>query len=139
MVRVTRPGAPPVAPPNWWPFRTRLGRDHYIRIATNDYSVHPRAIGHVITVRSDTEEITVTCGDDLVARHARCWARQQSVTDPEHAAAARHLREQVWHQQAARTAALAPDSLGIEVEQRELGTYDRMFTLIEGGGGKEET
>jgi hypothetical protein len=87
----------------------------------------------------------VTCdGDDVVARHARCWARHQSVTDPEHAAAARVLREEVWQQKAARAAAaraalLAPDSLGIEVEQRELGTYDRMFTLIEGGGGKEDT
>lgn len=134
---------PPVDPPNWWPLRTRLGRDHYIRLDTNDYSVHPRAIGHLVTVRSDTEEITVTCGDDLVARHARCWARHQSITDPEHASAARQLRGQVWQQQAdrahaARAALLAPNSLGIEVEQRELGTYDRMFTLIEGGGGKED-
>ncbi|MEU1593102.1 IS21 family transposase [Streptomyces sp. NPDC005708] len=135
---------PPVDPPNWWPLRTRLGRDHYIRLDTCDYSVHPRAIGHVVQVRSDTEEITVTCGDDVVARHARCWARHQSITDPEHAAAARRLREEVWQQQdvrahAARAALLAPDSLGIEVEQRELGTYDRMFTLIEGGAGKEDT
>jgi transposase len=135
---------PPVAPPHWWPSRTRLGRDHYVRVDTNDYSVHPRAIGRTVTVRADTEEITVTCGDDVVARHARCWARHQSITDPEHAAAARALRGELIHQQAARAAtaraaALAPDSLGIEVEQRELGTYDRMFTLIEGGGGKEDT
>jgi hypothetical protein len=86
----------------------------------------------------------VTCGEDVVARHARCWARHQSVTDPQHAAAARVLRGEVIHQQAARAAAaraaiLAPDSLGIEVEQRELGTYDRLFTLIEGGAGKEDT
>ena len=135
---------PPVGPPHWWPLRTRLGRDHYIRVDTNDYSVHPRAIGHMVTVHADTEEITVTCGDDLVARHTRCWAKHQSLTDPEHAAAARNLRGEVIHQQAARAAtarpaALAPDSLGIEVEQRKLGTYDRMFTLIEGGGGKEDT
>ncbi|MFG2859001.1 IS21 family transposase [Streptomyces mirabilis] len=135
---------PPVGPPHWWPLRTRLGRDHYIRVDTNDYSVHPRAIGHVVTVHADTEEITVTCGDDLVARHTRCWAKHQSLTDPEHAAAARNLRGEVIHQQAARAAtaraaALAPDSFGIEVEQRELGAYDRMFTLIEGGGGKEDT
>jgi hypothetical protein len=83
---------PPVGPPHWWPLRTRLGRDHYIRVDTNDYSVHPRAIGHIVTVHADTEEITVTCGDDLVARHTRCWAKHQSLTDPEHAAAARNLR-----------------------------------------------
>ncbi|MBT2402089.1 hypothetical protein J7I97_04635 [Streptomyces sp. ISL-87] len=95
-------------------------------------------------VRADTEEVTVTCGNDIVARHTRCWACHQSLTDPEHAAAARLLRGEVIHQaaaraHAARAAALAPDSLGIEVEQRELGTYDRMFTLIEGGAGKEDT
>lgn len=94
---------PPVGPPDWWPLRTRLGRDHYIRLDTNGYSVRPRAIGHIVTVRCDTEEITVTCGDDPVARHARCWARHQSIADPEHTAAARQLREEVWQQQAART------------------------------------
>ncbi|MEU1600963.1 hypothetical protein ABZ468_51765 [Streptomyces sp. NPDC005708] len=79
-----------------------------------------------------------------VGRVQCCWARHQSITDPEHAAAARRLRAELWQQQdvrahAARAALLAPDSLGIEVEQRELGTYDRMFTLIEGGAGKEDT
>ncbi|PBC66309.1 transposase [Streptomyces sp. TLI_235] len=135
---------PPVSPPHWWRFHTRIGRDHYIRVDTNDYSVHPRAIGHRVMVRADTEEITVTAGNDIVARHSRCWARHQTLTDPEHAAAANVMRGEVIHQQAARAhaaraALLAPDSLGIEVEQRELGSYDRMFTLIEGGAGKEDT
>jgi transposase len=134
---------PPVTPPHWWRFHTRIGRDHYIRVDTCDYSVHPRAIGRTVMVRADTEEVTVIAGNDLVARHPRCWARHQSLTDPEHAAAARALRGEAIHQQAAhaataRAAALAPDSLGIEVEQRELGTYDRMFTLIEGGAGKDQ-
>ncbi|WP_406088846.1 IS21 family transposase [Kitasatospora purpeofusca] len=135
---------PPVGPPNWWRFHTRIGRDHYIRVDTNDYSVHPRAIGRTVMVRTDTEEITVSCGNDIVARHTRCWARHQTLTDPEHAAAADVMRGEVIHQHvarahAARAALLAPDSLGIEVEQRELGAYDRMFTLIEGGAGKEDT
>jgi transposase len=134
---------PPVAPPAWWRFGTRIGRDHYIRVDTNDYSVHPRAIGRTVTVRADNEEVIATAGDEVVARHARCWARHQSLTDPEHAAAARILRGEVIHQHAARAAtarnaALAPDSLGVEVEQRALDTYDRIFTLIEGGAGKEE-
>ncbi|MFF9667531.1 IS21 family transposase, partial [Streptomyces althioticus] len=142
MDRAAMLAIPPVDPPTWWPLRTRLGRDHYIRLDTNDYSVHPRAIGRLVTVRADTEEITVTCGEDVVARHARCWARHQSITDPEHVAAARHLRDQVWQQRAdrartAQAALLAPDGLGVEVEQRELATYDRIFTLIEGGAGKE--
>jgi transposase len=134
---------PPVAPAAWWRFGTRIGRDHYIRVDTNDYSVHPRAIGRTVTVRADNEGVIATAGDEVVARHARCWARHQSLTDPEHAEAARILRGEVIHQHAARAAtarnaALAPDSLGVEVEQRALDTYDRIFTLIEGGAGKEE-
>jgi transposase len=135
---------PPVDPPAWWRFHTRIGRDHYIRVDTCDYSVHPRAIGRTVTVRSDNEEVTVIAANgEVVARHTRCWARHQTLTDPDHAAAARALRGQAIHQQAARAAtahaaALAPDSLGIDVEQRELGTYDRMFTLIEGGADTDE-
>ncbi|MET9183609.1 IS21 family transposase [Kitasatospora aureofaciens] len=127
---------PPVDPPSWWPLRTRLGRDHYIRVDTCDYSVHPRAIGRLVTVRADTEQITVTCGDEVVARHVRCWARHQSITDPEHTAAAGRLHQEVHRQHAAQAQLLAP--AGIEVEQRELTTYDRIFTLIEGGAGKED-
>ncbi|MFG2199926.1 IS21 family transposase [Kitasatospora sp. NPDC048715] len=136
---------PPVAPPNWWPLHTRLGRDHYIRVDTCDYSVHPRAIGQQITVRADTEEIVATTrAGETVAHHSRCWARHQTITDPEHAAAAEALRGQAIRRRAAHTrarglAGLAPDDLGVQVEQRELGTYDRMFTLIEGGAGKEDT
>ncbi|MFD7583773.1 IS21 family transposase [Kitasatospora sp. NPDC059817] len=136
---------PPVAPPNWWPQTTRLGRDHYIRVDTCDYSVHPRAIGQQITVRTDTEEIVATTrAGETVAHHSRCWARHQTITDPEHGAAAEVLRGQAIRQRAAHTrarglAGLAPDDLGVQVEQRELGTYDRMFTLIEGGAGKEDS
>ncbi|MFJ4851739.1 MULTISPECIES: Mu transposase domain-containing protein [unclassified Streptomyces] len=114
---------PPVAPPNWWPRTIRLGRDHYIRVDTCDYSVHPRAIRHRITVRSDTESIVVTCGNDVVARHGRCWSRHQTITNPEHAVAARHLRDQARPPVRTTTAlstALAMDDLGIEVEQRAL-------------------
>lgn len=58
---------PPVAPPHWWRFHTRIGRDHYIRVDTNDYSVHPRAIGRTVMVRADNEEVTVIAGNDIVA------------------------------------------------------------------------
>ena len=34
----------------------------------------------------------VTCEGKVVADHARCWARHQTITDPEHTAAAKRLR-----------------------------------------------
>lgn len=132
---------PPVGPLAWWRFHTRIGRDHYIRVDTNDYSVHPRAIGRLVVVRVDTEEVTVLAGEGVVARHARCWARHQTITDPEHAAAGGRMRGD-FHQQAARAKAdrLAATGTGppVEVEQRELGAYDRLFTLIEGGADTKE-
>ena len=36
---------PPVAPQVGWRTSTRLARDHYIRLDSNDYSVHPGVIG----------------------------------------------------------------------------------------------
>lgn len=81
-------------------------------------------------------------GGAVVARHPRSWARHQTVTDPDHARTATvlrgeyrdHVASRVAH---ARQAAAAPDL--VEVGQRELGTYDRVFTVIEGGADHTAT
>jgi transposase len=116
---------PPVDPPGWWRSSLRLPRDHYVRIDTNDYSVHPLAIGRRIEVKADLDQVLAFCEDTEVARHARCWARHQSITDPTHAAAAAAGR------QAVRQRPVPADQL--EVEQRPLDTYDRIFGVIDGG------
>ena len=41
---------PPVAPPVGLTHRIRLGRDYYVRVDTNDYSVDPRVIGRFVDV-----------------------------------------------------------------------------------------
>ncbi|MFJ9248617.1 Mu transposase domain-containing protein [Streptomyces sp. NPDC101776] len=136
---------PPVDPPRWWRFAIRIGRDHYIRVDTCDYSVHPLAVGKKVQVRTDTDEVVVTLapGGAEVARHPRCWAKQQTITDPVHARVAAVLRGDYRHHQASRAqtarrhnAATASDL--VEVEQRQLDSYDRMFTLIEGGGQADD-
>jgi transposase len=136
---------PPVDPPRWWRFATRIGRDHYVRVDTCDYSVHPLAIGKKVQVRTDTDEVVVTLtpGGAEVARHPRCWAKQQTITDPVHARAAALLRGDYRHHQASRALAARQQNTAtaadlVEVEQRQLDAYDRMFTLIEGGGGQDE-
>ncbi|WP_246144660.1 Mu transposase domain-containing protein [Actinacidiphila oryziradicis] len=110
---------PPVGPSQWYRFHTRLGRDHYIRIDLNDYSVHPRAIGTRIQVSCDTDQIRVTTDQgEILAEHPRCWARHHTITDPGHQQAADAMRGDFIHARAtaaatARTAAaLAPDDLG---------------------------
>lgn len=99
----------------------RLPRDHYVRIDANDYSVHPSAIGRRVTVTGGLEQILVACEGVVVARHDRCWARHQTITDPDHAAAAAILRR------ARQQPAAAP--VETEVEYRSLDDYDRVFGL----------
>jgi transposase len=113
---------PPVQPVFGWRAATRLPRDYYVRVDSNDYSVHPSVIGRRVEVQADSQTVTVTCTGRTVAVHDRCWARHQSITDPEHRAAAEVLRTQP---RAATGPALD------EVQQRSLADYDRAFGLAE--------
>jgi transposase len=112
---------PPVAPVTGWQRSLRLPRDHYVRLDGNDYSVHPAAVGRRIDATADLTQVTVTCAGRVVAEHARCWARHQTLTDPAHAAAATQLRAR----QSARPQAVD------DVEQRALADYDAAFGLDE--------
>lgn len=111
---------PPVAPVVGWRLTTRLPRDHYIRLDANDYSVHPSVIGRRVEVSADLDRVLVRCGGAEVARHQRCWAAHQSITDPAHKAAAVQLRQ--------RHRMLAPVAETL-VQQRDLGDYDRLFGI----------
>jgi transposase len=83
---------PPVAPVTGWRQSLRLARDYYIRLDSNDYSVHPSVIGRRIEVAAGLDRVRVLCDGKTVADHARVWARHQTITDPAHAAAARTLQ-----------------------------------------------
>jgi transposase len=106
---------PPVLPDPAWHESKRLGRDHWMRIGTCDYSVHPRVIGRRVDVRMDLDEVVVTCAGDVVARHPRSWARHRTITDPDHEIARKVMR----------ALAAAVDELGDDVEVRDLSVYDR--------------
>jgi transposase len=108
---------PPVAPVTGWRLSTRLARDHYVRLDANDYSVHPSVIGRKVDVAADLVTVTVTAAGLRVARHQRCWAAHQSITDPAHRQAAQALRGNAHVAPVARMA----------VAQRDLADYDRIF------------
>ena len=112
---------PPVPPALGWAQSVRLPRDHYIRLDSNDYSVHPAAIGRLVEVRADLQTVTVTLAGKTVAEHARCWARHQTLTDPDHQQAAAALR-------AARHRSPTPVE---DVERRALSDYDAAFGLTD--------
>jgi transposase len=85
---------PPLAPVTGWRSSLRLPRDHYIRLDSNDYSVHPSVIGRRIELLADLERVRAFCDGKLVADHERIWAWHQTISDPEHVAAARLLRRE---------------------------------------------
>jgi transposase len=107
---------PPVPPATGWEHTLRLPRDHYVRLDSNDYSVHPSAVGHRILVRADLDRVRVWCEGGLVADHERIWARHQTITDPAHVKIAQMLRQQRF--------ALVQPGAGADVEQRRLADYD---------------
>ncbi|MEU8178058.1 IS21 family transposase [Microbispora hainanensis] len=115
---------PPLPPVTGWHLTTRLGRDYYVRLDSNDYSVHPSVIGRRIEVTADLDQVRATCDGRLVASHQRCWAAHQTITAPEHDQAARALRA-LAHRPS------PPPAVDTDVEQRKLTDYDRLFGLGE--------
>jgi hypothetical protein len=89
---------PPVLPDTALRLSTRLGRDHWVRVGTCDYSVHPK-------------------GHRPHGCHLRSWAKHRTVTDPAHDRARDRMRA---------TRLRVPTSpLQDEVEVRDLSVYDR--------------
>ena len=107
---------PPVPPVTGWEMSLRLPRDHYVRLDSNDYSVHPTAVGRRVLVRADLDRVRVWCEGGVVADHERVWARHQTISDPAHVNAAQLLRQQRF--------TLIPPATETEVEQRSLIDYD---------------
>src|SRR5690606_20841474 len=107
-----------------WRTHARLPRDHYVRLDTNDYSVHPAAVGRRIEVVADLARVRVWCAGRLVAAHDRIWAKHQTISDPAHLAAAKAMRRN-------RFDVLTLPSQ-VEVEQRLLTDYDALAADLNG-------
>jgi hypothetical protein len=112
---------PPVPLHLGWRNKIRLGRDYYVRLDTNDYSVDPTVIGRMVDVAADLERVRVRADGRIVAEHRRVWARGTTITDPAHVQTAAWLRKQF---QQPRVAYADRDDL-----VRDLSDYDRAFGL----------
>jgi transposase len=119
------PSLPPVI---GWRQLLRLPRDHYVRLDSNDYSVHPGAIGRRVVVSADVDRVRVICDGSLVADHDRVWAKHQTISDPAHLAAA----------QARRRSRIDLVRLPVqtEVEIRSLAAYDTALGIAIGAEGR---
>ena len=114
---------PPGMPLPGWRTSIRLPRDHYVRVASNDYSVDPVAIGRRVDLHADLNTVTIRWGDRIVGVHQRHWGRHQTIHDPAHLKAAAKLRLRVHRRD---------DTNTDEVQVRALGDYDRFLGLDEG-------
>lgn len=112
---------PPMAPTTGTTFSTRLGRDYYVSVGGNAYSVHPEVIGRMISVTAHLDRVVAVCGDRMVADHQRLWGTHGLATDPEHLAAAAALRERY------RQRPTVSSHLDIDVQVADLGAYDAAF------------
>jgi transposase len=115
-------GLPPVAPVTGWRHSLRLPRDHYVRLDSNDYSIHPAVIGRRIEVVADLHRVKAFCDGKLVADHERIWGWHQTISDPEHVAAAKWLRRE-------RVGTLRPVQAEPDVQIRCLDDYDQALGL----------
>lgn len=50
----------------------------------NDYSVPTASAHHEVIVMGGVEEITISCGPELVATHRRHWGKEHTTYDPRH-------------------------------------------------------
>jgi transposase len=118
---------PPIAPAVGTTVRVRLGRDYYVRIAGNDYSVDPTVIGRFVDVHAGLTTIAVNCAGVQVAVHERCWAARCTITDPAHVVVAAQLRSAYQARTAEMRGPVA--AAGAVVGMRALSDYDEIFAL----------
>ncbi len=62
----------------------RVSSQALVRYRTNDYSV-PVAYGHRdVWIRAYVDRVVIGCGAEIIARHPRCYGREDMVFDPVH-------------------------------------------------------
>lgn len=118
---------PPIPLHLGWRNKIRLGRDYYVRLDTNDYSVDPSAIGRMVDVAADLDRVRVRLDGRVIAEHARVWARGTTITDPAHVEEAARLRKQFQQPRSTASAGGGGEDL-----VRDLSDYDRAFGLVDG-------
>ena len=62
----------------------RVSSQALVRYKTNDYSV-PVSYGHRdVWIRGYVDQVVIGCGGDVIARHPRCYDREDMIFDPVH-------------------------------------------------------
>lgn len=65
-------------------WQTRANSRSLVRFDTNDYSVPTAYAYHEVLVKGYVDRVEVCRGEQLIARHARCWGREREILEPLH-------------------------------------------------------
>jgi hypothetical protein len=95
----------------------RVAPDPYLRFDTNDDSLDPALVGRRVEARISDRDVLAVALDsgELACRHARSFAKHQTITALEHARTLKHQRHE-------RRGSDEP-----HVEIRSLATYDALI------------
>ncbi len=96
----------------------------------------PIAIGRMVDIVADLDQVLVHLGGRLVAQHRRSWGTALSITDPVHVTTAARLRE-AFSKPRHRSA----DYAVAEVVLPDLAVYNTAFGVdlnVDGDTGIEE-
>jgi hypothetical protein len=66
------------------PISVRASRQFRVVLETNTYSVPAQYAGSRVTLKAYPDRVCVYHGQQLIARHTRCYDRHQDIEDPEH-------------------------------------------------------
>jgi len=62
----------------------KVNRRQQVRFAGNWYSVPPRYVGQVVTIRASVFRVEIAWQDQEIASHSRSYGREEEVLDPHH-------------------------------------------------------
>ena len=92
---------------------TRVSSQSLVRYRTNDYSV-PVAFGHRdVLVRGYVDEVVISCGTDVIARHRRSYEHDDFVFNPLHYLALLEQKtEALWTRRPHSPGGIFPEEYG---------------------------
>lgn len=76
--------------------------DFSVRFDVNNYTVPPWAIGRHVTIKADTQTLSVYLKNKVIATHVRSYKRKERIELPAHCEAARKQQRRLWQSQYVR-------------------------------------
>lgn len=71
-------------------------KDFAVKFDANTYTVPPRAIGKLVTLKANQTTITIYDQEKTLAAHTRCWDRKKRIELPSHKEQVKKMRRKLW-------------------------------------------